>query len=216
MLFIFDWDGTLSDSTAKITQAMQLAAEDLGWQPLPDAPIRNIIGLGLPEAIESLYPEVSINDRRRLRDSYANNFLALDHANPSLLFPFVSDTLLELKNRGHRLAIATGKSRKGLDRILRGMDLHDFFDASRCADETASKPHPLMLEQLLAAFSATPAEAVMVGDTEYDMQMARTIAMPRIGVSYGAHHGDRLHPFELEMCLDRFDEILGWHKLGVG
>lgn len=213
MLFIFDWDGTLSDSTAKITKAMQLAAQDLGWQPLPEMPIRNIIGLGLPEAIATLYPEVSVLERQRLRDAYAHNFLALDQANPSSLFPSVSETLVELKTQGHLLSIATGKSRKGLDRILQSMDLHDFFDATRCADETASKPHPLMLEQLLAEFDVMADEAVMVGDTEYDMEMARVIAMPRIAVSYGAHHADRLHPFELEMCLDRFDEILGWHRL---
>lgn len=213
MLFIFDWDGTLSDSTAKIIKAMQLAAQDLGWEPLPDMPIRNIIGLGLPEAISTLYPEVPLHDHERLREAYAHNFLALDQANPSLLFPFVNDTLIHLKDQGHRLAIATGKGRKGLDRILRAMDLHDFFDATRCADETASKPHPLMLEQLLVEFGTTVEEAVMVGDTEYDMEMARVIAMPRIGVSYGAHHVDRLHPFGLELCLNRFDEILTWHKL---
>ncbi len=213
MLFIFDWDGTLSDSTAKITKAMQLAAQDLGWQPLPEMPIRNIIGLGLPEAIATLYPEVSVLDRQRLRDAYAHNFLALDQANPSSLFPSVAETLAELKAQGHLLSIATGKSRKGLDRILQSMDLHAFFDATRCADETASKPHPLMLEQLLAEFDVVPDEAVMVGDTEYDMEMARAIAMPRIAVSYGAHHADRLYPFGVDMCLDRFDEILGWHRL---
>jgi len=213
MLFIFDWDGTLSDSTTKITKAMQLAAQDLDWQPLPDAPIRNIIGLGLPEAIAALYPDVSACDRQRLRDAYANNFLALDKANPSSLFPSVIETLAELKAQGHWLTIATGKSRRGLDRILQSMDLHTFFDATRCADETASKPHPLMLEQLLAQFGVVANEAVMVGDTEYDMEMARAIAMPRIGVSYGAHHADRLRSFELDMCLDRFDEILGWHRL---
>ncbi|MDR7089199.1 MULTISPECIES: HAD-IA family hydrolase [Cellvibrio] len=213
MLFIFDWDGTLSDSKAKITKAMQLAAQDMGWVPLADHHIHNIIGLGLPEAIHRLYPEVDLSGRQRLRDAYATHFLSLDEVRPSDFFPGVMDTLHRLKADGHTLTIATGKSRKGLDRIFGVLGVADFFHATRCADETASKPDPLMLEELLCEFGVAAGEAVMIGDTEYDMEMARRIHMPRIAVSYGAHHVDRLHSYQPELCLDRFDQLLTWKKL---
>lgn len=123
------------------------------------------------------------------------------------------DTLNRLKAGGHTLTIATGKSRKGLDRIFGVLGVADFFHATRCADETASKPDPLMLEELLSEFGVDAGEAVMIGDTEYDMEMARRINMPRIAVSYGAHHIDRLHSYQPELCLDQFDHLLGWKKL---
>lgn len=213
MLFIFDWDGTLIDSKAKITHSMQLAASDMGWEPLEDILIHNIIGLGLPEAILHLYPQVSDLERARLRDFYAANFIRLDEEKSSDFFPVVTETLESLRNQGHLLTIATGKSRKGLDRILSDLGMSDYFDATRCADETASKPHPLMLEQLLSHFNVRAQDAVMIGDTEYDMEMARRIEMPRIAVSYGAHHIDRLHQYEPELCLNQFDELLAWHKI---
>ena len=213
MLFIFDWDGTLIDSKAKITRSMQLAASDMGWEPLEDTLIHNIIGLGLPEAILRLYPQVSDLERVRLRDFYAANFIRLDEEKSSDFFPVVTETLEALRNQGHLLTIATGKSRKGLDRILGDLGMINYFDATRCADETASKPHPLMLNQLLKHFDLQAQDAVMIGDTEYDMEMARCIEMPRIAVSYGAHHIDRLHQYEPELCLDQFDELLAWHKI---
>ena len=213
MLFIFDWDGTLIDSKAKITQSMHLATSDMGWEPLEDAAVHNIIGLGLPEALQTLFPFASAAEHAKIRDFYAVNFVRLDQEKSSDLFPLVADTLEYLRGSGHQLAIATGKSRKGLDRILGDLDMLDYFHASRCADETASKPHPLMLEELLAHFAVPATEAVMIGDTEYDMDMARRINMPRIAVSYGAHHISRLHAYQPELCLDRFDELLGWHRL---
>lgn len=213
MLFIFDWDGTLIDSKEKITTAMQLAAEDLGWEPLVDALIHNIIGPGLPEAIHSLYPALSPNDRQLLRDAYSARFLALDEAQPSVFFPRVEETLVHLKRQGHSLAVATGKSRKGLDRIFGVMGLNSFFHSTRCADETASKPNPLMLTELLVEFGADAHDAVMVGDTEYDLEMARRIGMPRIAVSYGAHHISRLHAYDPALCLDQFADLLAWERL---
>lgn len=213
MLFIFDWDGTLIDSKAKITHSMQLAAKEMGWEPLEDALIHNIIGLGLPDAILRLYPQMSDLERARLRNLYAANFIRLDEEKSSDFFPAVIDTLASLRNQNHILTIATGKSRKGLDRILNDLGMGDYFDATRCADETASKPHPLMLEQLLKHFDVRAQNAVMIGDTEYDMEMAQVIDMPRIAVSYGAHHIDRLHQYEPELCLDQFDELLAWHKI---
>ena len=213
MLFIFDWDGTLIDSKAKITHSMQLAARDMNWEPLQDSLIHNIIGLGLPEAILHLYPQVNDMERARLRDFYAANFIRLDEEKSSEFFPLVMETLEALRAQGHLLAIATGKSRKGLDRILSDLGMASYFDATRCADETASKPHPLMLEQLLNHFNVQAQDAVMIGDTEYDMEMAKRISMPKIAVSYGAHHIDRLYQYEPELCLDQFDQLLTWQKL---
>lgn len=210
MLFIFDWDGTLIDSKAKITHSMQNAARDMGWEPPEDAAIHNIIGLGLPEAIASLYPQVSQLERQTLRDHYAANFIRLDEEKTSDLFPNVQETLDALRAQGHGLAIATGKSRKGLNRILGGLGMADYFDATRCADETASKPHPLMLQELLAYFGMPAHDAVMIGDTEYDMEMAQRLEMPRIAVSYGAHHVSRLQGYAPERCIDQIDELLMW------
>lgn len=213
MLFIFDWDGTLSDSTGMITLAMQLAAEDLGWRRPEDHEVHEIIGLGLPEAIAQLFPDLGEAARQHIRERYAFHFVSLDQQRPSALFPAVQETLEYLRAEGHQLAIATGKSRRGLDRILHKLGMTSLFHATRCADETASKPHPLMLNQLLTEFELPPTEAVMIGDTEYDMAMARTILMPRIAVSYGAHHVNRLHPYEPELCMDRIDELLTWQRL---
>ena len=213
MLFIFDWDGTLSDSTAKITSAMQMAARDLGWAVLEDHEIHNIIGLGLPEAMAALYPRRTPAQYLQLRNAYAGHFLALDQARPSDFFPGVIGTLESLRQQGHLLTVATGKSRLGLDRILGVLGVAELFVATRCADETASKPHPLMLEQLLQEFDHKLGDAVMIGDTEYDMEMARRIDMPRIAVSYGAHHIDRLRTYDPELCLDQFDQLLAWSKL---
>jgi phosphoglycolate phosphatase len=213
LLFIFDWDGTLIDSKAKITHSMQYAARDMGWEPLADHLIHNIIGLGLPEAIFHLYPQASDLERARLRDFYAANFIRLDEEKSSDFFPLVQETLEALRSQGHTLTIATGKSRKGLDRILGDLGMTNYFDATRCADETASKPHPLMLEELLVHFNVGADDAVMIGDTEYDMEMAVRINMPRIAVSYGAHHIDRLHQYKPELCLDQFDQLLEWQKI---
>ncbi|RYY75505.1 MAG: HAD family hydrolase [Gammaproteobacteria bacterium] len=213
MLFIFDWDGTLIDSKAKITHAMHLATADMGWETLTDSAVHNIIGLGLPEALSQLFPTITDIERGKLRERYAEHFIRLDQEKASDLFPKVLETLGILRDQGHNLAIATGKARKGLDRILRDLKLHDYFDATRCADETASKPHPLMLEELLNHFNTNVDDTVMIGDTEYDMEMARRINMPRIAVSYGAHHIDRMHQYKPELCLDEFSQLLGWSKL---
>ncbi len=209
MLFIFDWDGTLSDSAGKIVRCMQRAADEVGLRVPGEDAVKNIIGLGLPEAIQALFPHETSHAVERLRASYAEHFIG-DEEKDSPFFPGVLDTLATLREQGHQLAVATGKSRRGLDRIFQSMRLEGFFHGSRCADETASKPHPLMLHQLLEEFSVPAEECVMIGDTEYDMDMARRVLMPRIAVSYGAHHLDRLRPFEPELCLDHFPDLLTW------
>lgn len=215
MLYIFDWDGTLSDSTGTIVTAMQRATEDLGWQRPEDDTVRNIIGLGLPEALQVLYPEIDKATAEQLRALYSEHYLAIDRAQPAQFYPYVMDTLESLRSDGHQLAVATGKSRRGLDRIFAQLGLDQYFHASRCSDETASKPNPQMLHELLAEFGVPPSQAVMVGDTEYDMDMARRADMPRIAVSYGAHVPERLHPYEPDLCMDCFSEILTWQQAPV-
>ena len=213
MLLIFDWDGTLSDSTGIITRAMQRAAADVDW-PVPKAQaVHNIIGLGLPEALSELYPGRREVEYAALTAHYRSHYLAEDQTSPARFFPQVMETLAQLRDQGHQLAVATGKSRQGLDRVFEAMALRGFFHASRCADETASKPHPLMLRELLDELDGKSESAVMVGDTEYDMAMARGAGMARIAVSYGAHAIERLHPYKPVLCLDQFGDIKTWPGL---
>lgn len=207
MFFIFDWDGTLCDSTATIVRCMRQAAERVGLVPLKDDEILNIIGLGLPEAISVLYPDNTERQSLALKEAYSERFLA-DNQNAPLLFEGVKETLQHLRDSGFKLAIATGKSRRGLDRVLKQMGLAGFFHGSRCADETASKPHPKMLHELLQEHACPAEAAVMVGDTEYDMVMAKDAGMPRVAVSYGAHHVERLKLHDPILCVDYFPDIL--------
>lgn len=211
MLYIFDWDGTLCDSTKTIISAMQIAAKECDLRPLQANEVKNIIGLGLPEAIEYLYPNEALASRGNLKQAYSKYFLEIDVENPSVFYPKVQETLEYLKSANHKLAIATGKSRRGLNRILKNMGLENYFHATRCADETTSKPHPQMLEELLAHFNMPVKHSVMLGDTEYDMEMAQRIGMRRIAVSYGAHSVERLMAFEPVACMDCFSELLELH-----
>ena len=205
-LVIFDWDGTISDSVARIVNSMQSAAVALDMTMPTYLEVKEIIGLGLTEAVFRLFPQASREQVFQLQTSYSRHYRAEDSA-PCPFFPGVEETLHQLKADGYQLAVATGKSRAGLDRVLLSLGMEDFFHNSRCADETLSKPHPLMLEELLAEFDLPAEAAVMVGDTEFDMEMAVNAGMPRIAVSYGAHHADRLHAFEPLACVDLFSEI---------
>ncbi|MBC6904868.1 HAD-IIIA family hydrolase [Saccharophagus sp. K07] len=206
MLFIFDWDGTLCDSTGKIVRCMQLAAHKLGLPDLHDVQVLEIIGLGLPEAVNRLFPGISAATAEALKQEYSEFFL--EDTTPMPFFNGVEETLHRLRGSGYQLAIATGKSRRGLNRILEDMGLQNFFHASRCADETCSKPDPKMLLELLTEFRRPADQAVMVGDTEFDMEMARRADMPRVAVSYGAHAIDRLRAYEPRLCIDYFPDIM--------
>ena len=206
MVVVFDWDGTLIDSAGKIIACMQQAARDAALAPPADESVRNIIGLGLDIAIERLYPDEAERKRDEVREHYARNFIAADQ-NPCSFFPGVSDLLASLQAKGARLAVATGKSRKGLSRVLGNLEMDTFFAATRCADETASKPDPLMLHELCEEFGIRPSEAIMVGDTEYDLEMAQRIAMPSVGVSYGAHAVERLVRWRPLQVIDAFAEL---------
>ena len=209
MLYIFDWDGTISDSTSKITACMQSAAIDVGLPVLARTEIKNIIGLGLPEALRFLYPSINDAEIEHMREAYSCQFKAADHV-PSPFFPGAKKTMQSLLGQGHLLAIATGKSRSGLDRVLHRLELQNFFHFTRCADETASKPSPLMLHELLAESDVSVDEAVMIGDTEWDMCMAKNAGMKKIAVTYGAHEAERLEQCQPEMMVDSFTQILDW------
>ena len=202
-LLIFDWDGTLCNSLERIAGCIRAAAEECDLLPPEPEAAREIVGLGLVEALEALFPGISMPQILAMRDSYSRHFVEQD-AEPSPFFPGVEETLESLRDEGYWLAVATGKSRRGLNRVLKTRGLTEFFHASRCADETASKPHPLMLKELLAEFDLPPEQALMVGDTEFDMEMAVRANIPRIAVSYGAHSKERLNSYQPIACIDEF------------
>ncbi len=191
MLYVFDWDGTLVDSTARIVSCLELAAKHCDLPILAPETYQNIIGLGLIEACQVLYPSLDQRGIEQLRVAYSEAFVAAD-TEPCRFFPGVEGVLQSLMSQGHQLAVATGKSRRGLDRALSALNIGDWFVATRCADETRSKPHPLMLEELLQQTGFQASEALMLGDTEYDLEMAQLAGMASIGVTCGAHSEERL------------------------
>ncbi|MBA1261748.1 HAD-IA family hydrolase [Stutzerimonas stutzeri] len=207
-LLIFDWDGTLMDSIGRIVESVCAAATACDLPVLDEVAIKGIIGLALPEAIAVLYPQVADATRvTAFRDAYVEHYLALD-AEPAALYPGVAEGLRQFREQGHLLAVATGKGRQGLDRVLAGQGLTDFFDVTRCADETASKPHPLMIQEILAHCGARPEQALMIGDSVFDLEMARRAGVDSVAVGYGAQ------PFEvLQACSPRF-AINGFSELG--
>ncbi|WP_192036629.1 HAD-IA family hydrolase [Halomonas sp. YLGW01] len=209
-LVIFDWDGTLMDSEARIVACMQAAARDAEWGELRAEAVSDIIGLGLPEAIARMCPGIGADQAERLRQHYARHFVAAE-AEPLSFFPGVEAGVATLRERpGTRLAVATGKSRRGLDRVFAESGSGAWFDASRTADETRSKPHPLMLEELLDELEVSADEAVMVGDTEYDLEMARALSMDRVAMTYGVHAPERLAASRPTFTTDRFPELVEW------
>ncbi len=208
-LIVFDWDGTLMDSAAKIVSCFQAALADVGIAPPPQAAIRDIIGLGLDEAVAALLPDLHAATRARIVERYREHFLHLDQtAMP--LFAGVREGLADLCARGYLLAIATGKARRGLTRALHASGLESLFVASRCADEAFSKPHPQMLLDILERTGVDAADALMVGDTVYDLQMASSARVDALAVSYGVHDRSRLLAHAPLACLDSFREVHAW------
>ena len=205
-LIIFDWDGTLMDSLAKIVSSMQKAGGDAGLPILDAKAVHEIIGLELGIAISQLYPEIANKDLEFVRKRYSHHYVESDQQ-PSLFYPGIEAMLHQLAATDKTLSIATGKSRKGLDRVLSAVDLHSMFDGTRCADETDSKPHPAMVNELLALHGVEPGNAIVVGDTEYDMEMAKRAGVDRVGVSWGAHDSARLHSYDLVGCVDTSAEL---------
>lgn len=207
---IFDWDGTLADSIDNIVVAMQRAAVDAGLPVRTPREVRDIIGLALPDAVAVLYPD--IEDPlwvQRVIDAYTDNYLLLEQQ-PSALFAGVHAALDTLRAEGFHLAVATGKTRRGLDRMLATHDLDNYFDVTRCADETAGKPHPRMLEEILRELEVSPAEACMIGDSEFDIIMGHNAGVRPVAVTYGAMTEQQLLRCRPVHCVNTFDEFHGW------
>jgi len=187
-LIAFDWDGTLFDSTAIIARSIQRAVADVGGTPPSDTAATYVIGMGLMQALAHAAPDVPPDLYPRLGERYRHHYMAQQH--DLSLFNGVLPLLADLKARHHWLAVATGKSRRGLDDALHAVELRGVFDGSRTADETAGKPSPLMLHELMREFGVDPERTLMIGDTTHDLQMAVNAGCHSVGVSYGAHEPD--------------------------
>lgn len=214
-LIVFDWDGTLMDSEARIVACVRAAALDQALAVPSDAAIRNIIGLGLAEAIETLYPGRGAAFRAAFTDRYRHHFLTADPT-PSALFPGAAQTVRRLGEHGYLLAVATGKGRRGLDQVLVETGLGEWFHATRCADETCSKPHPQMLLELMDELDVAAERTLMVGDTVYDLQMAQNAGVTGLAVSYGVHDTGRLLACGPAGCIHAIDELEPWLRQRMG
>jgi phosphoglycolate phosphatase len=184
-LIAFDWDGTLFDSTGIITRCIQAAVVDVGGRKPSDQDAAYVIGLGLTQALAHAAPDVPPSKYPELGARYNHHYTT--HQNDISLFEGILPLLADLKSRNYMLAVATGKSRRGLNEVLKTSELHGLFHASRTADETAGKPHPLMLQELMQEFGVPAQRVLMVGDTTHDLQMALNAGCPSVAVSYGAH-----------------------------
>lgn len=190
-LIAFDWDGTLYDSTAIIVRCIQQAVLDVGGQKPTDTAASYVIGMALSQALAHAAPDVPPAKYPELGERYRFHYRI--HQDDLSLFQGVLPLLSQLRERQHWLAVATGKSRRGLDEVLQSVELKGVFDATRTADETAGKPHPLMLQELMREFGVDPERTLMIGDTTHDLQMARNAGCASVGVSYGAHEIDAFH-----------------------
>ena len=209
-LLIFDWDGTLADSTGHIVASMQEAIGALNLPPRSDQTIRELIGLGLVEAMQRLFPELEVDEVLRLLGEY-RRLAPGNPAHAAPLFAGAYEALRVLREQGYRMAVATGKSRPGLDRSLRAHAmLKPMFFATRCADESADKPDPLMLRQLLQEAGLQPEQALMIGDTDYDVGMAAALGMPALGVGCGVHEPGRLLRAGAQAVLENVSAVPAW------
>lgn len=211
-LLIFDWDGTLADSIGQIVRSMQIAIAELGWEPRSDLEIGQLIGLGLSDGLHKLYPGIRPQQVNELLGCFRQQWLTLGTGQAEApLFAGAEEVLHGLFDTGYVLTVATGKSRAGLNRALvwhRGV--RGLFMSTRTADETADKPNPLMLRELLAELEMPAARALMIGDTEYDSAMAAAIGMDSVGVATGVHTAARIHKAGALTVLASVRELPGW------
>ena len=207
-LIVFDWDGTLLDSAAGIVESIQEAARDLQLPVPTREAASHVIGLGLQDSLRSAVPTLPEARYREFADAYRRHFLARQDAMD--LFPGARELLRDLHAAGHGLAVATGKSRRGLDHALAATSLRPYFRATRCADETQPKPHPAMLLELMAELGASPGHALMIGDTSHDLQMARSASVDAVAVCYGAHPAPALQALAPRACVASVQELRAW------
>lgn len=207
-LIVFDWDGTLMDSTGTIVKCIQAAARDLGL-PVPDnRAAAYVIGLGLQEAMQAALPGLDSKLYPRIVERYRYHYLSKDQG--LTLFDGVPEMLADLSQQGYFLAVATGKSRVGLNRALDAAKLLSTFDATRCADETFSKPHPAMLHELTRELGQDIGRTVMIGDTTHDLQMAINAGATGIAVHYGAHPAPELQALNPVFAANSVPELHAW------
>jgi len=206
-LLIFDWDGTLMDSVARIVDCLRKAGEDIfGEESRHSDELKDVIGLGLREALIQLHPTCNEQQIKDMSDSYRYQYMEINSTS-SVLFDGAENTLEKLEQQGYWLAVATGKGRQGLDQVLEITGMGPRFHITRCASETFSKPHPLMLEEILEQLGLEAHQALMIGDTEYDMEMAKNANMDRLGVSYGVHPAERLDKHQPIGCIDHIQQL---------
>ena len=208
-LIVFDWDGTLMDSVAHIVDCLQKAITELSLAPKSDKELKNIIGLGLREALLALYPHSEDKELNALVAHYRKHFFD-QQADPCELFSGARELIQELDAKEYFLAIATGKGRNGLDKVLKETGLGEFFPITRCADESHSKPHPQMMLDIIDYYGIEANEAIMVGDTEYDLQMASNASAHSVAVTYGVHEKQRLLNCNPVACLDNIENLHQW------
>lgn len=207
-LIVWDWDGTLADSTGMIARAIVKAAQEVGLPSLELGQARNVIGLGIRDAIRTLFPSISSEQAQALTRRYTINYYAAEE--DVLLFEGAMALIAELKRKGFKQAIATGKGRRGLNTALQRLDMEKYFHATRTADECFSKPHPQMLDELMDFLVVTPERTLMIGDTTYDMLMAKNADVQSLAVSYGAHRADELLNCQPKALFNTFDELSTW------
>ena len=207
-LIAFDWDGTLFDSTKIIVRCIQRAVQDVGGTVPADRDAAWVIGMGLMQALAHAAPDVPKERYAELGERYRHHYLA--HMDDLSLFDGVLPLLGDLKARHHWLAVATGKSRRGLDDALRTVELHGVFDGSRTADETAGKPHPQMLLELMREFGTEPERTLMIGDTTHDLQLAANAGVASVGVSFGAHDHATFAEFKPLFVAHSTAELHAW------
>ncbi|WCM89551.1 HAD-IA family hydrolase [Acidovorax sp. NCPPB 3576] len=207
-LIAFDWDGTLYDSTAIIVRCIQDSVRDVGGTVPTDQAAAWVIGMGLMQALTHAAPDVPPEKHAELGNRYRYHYLK--HQDDLSLFAGVMPMLEDLRARGHLLAVATGKSRRGLDEVLHTVALRGMFDGSRTADETAGKPHPLMLQELMAEFDVAPERLLMIGDTTHDLQMALSAGCSSLGVSYGAHEPGEFDSLKPLGVMHSVPELHNW------
>lgn len=209
-LIVFDWDGTVMDSTAVIAGSIQAACRDLGLTIPDDETARHVIGLGLDQALRYAVPDMPEAMRPDLVERYRHHFLAQDEAIP--LFEGARETIAELRDAGYRLGVATGKSRAGLDRAMESTGMKSYFHATRTADQTFSKPDPAMLFELMDELGARAGRTLMVGDTTHDVQMAQNAKVDVVAMGHGAHPPEQLQELNPLALMGDFTELRAWLK----
>ena len=208
-LIVFDWDGTLMDSAAHIVACLQNAITELSLEPKTDDELKNIIGLGLREAFYALYPQAGDEELTSLTHHYREHFFD-QNAAPCELFDGARELVEELESKNYFLAVITGKGRNGLDKVLNETGMGKYFPITRCADESHSKPHPQMMLDVIDHYGVNASQAIMIGDSEYDLQMANNANARSVAVTYGVHEKQRLLDCKPITCLDSINELHNW------